>query len=173
MAQSDEKNINSIDLMIEQFNKILDKIIKTITNGSLTPENFDRLTTKIYELIGFIKRVIFPLLSSFNANSNVFDENASSAIDEIKKMLYQMFDNVEKTINDTQSNLTKDGKIDVDSLKKYLEFIGVLMNNLFYIVVSTISYATGNMSEEEYDEAYREFKYKLEENKKVFHEKFE
>jgi hypothetical protein len=112
-------------------------------------------------------------LSTYSQSNKEFEEKTSIEINDIKEMLTQLFDNLEKTIKDIESNLKKDGKIDTNMLKNYLEFIGVLVNNLFYIIVSTISYATGNISEEEYNESYDEFKVKLEENKRIFKQKFE
>ncbi|MDO5826251.1 MAG: hypothetical protein BZ137_01145 [Methanosphaera sp. rholeuAM130] len=173
MTQSSKKNFKSTEIIIEKFNLILDRIINAIAKGDLTPEDFSRATTKIYELIGFTRKIVFPFLTSFSRNNKEFEEKTSLDINEIKVMLSQLLDNLEKYLRDAESHLTKDGKIDTSMLKNYLEFIGVLINNLFYIIVSTISYATGNMTEEEYNESYEEFKAKLEENKKVFKEKFE
>ncbi|RAP52655.1 MAG: hypothetical protein BZ133_00720 [Methanosphaera sp. SHI613] len=173
MAQSDKKNFKSTNIILNNFNKILDKIINAIAKGDLTPEDFSKVTAKIYELIGFTRKIVFPFLSTYSQSNKEFEEKTSIEINDIKEMLTQLFDNLEKTIKDIESNLKKDGKIDTNMLKNYLEFIGVLVNNLFYIIVSTISYATGNISEEEYNESYDEFKVKLEENKRIFKQKFE
>lgn len=173
MAQNNQKSFKSTEIIIEKFNMILDKIINAIAKGDLTPEDFSRATTKIYEFIGFIRKIIFPFLTSFSKTNTEFEEKTSLDINDIKVMISQLIDNIEKSLKDAEAHLTKDGKIDTVMLKNYLEFIGVLINNLFYIIVSTISYATGNMTEEEYNESYAEFKEKLEENKKVFKEKFQ
>ena len=173
MAQSDKKNFKSTNIILNNFNKILDKIINAIAKGDLTPEDFSKVTAKIYELIGFTRKIVFPFLSTYSQSNKEFEEKTSIEINDIKEMLTQLFDNLEKTIKDIESNLKKDGKIDTNMLKNYLEFIGVLVNNLFYIIVSTISYATGNISEDEYNESYDEFKVKLEENKRIFKQKFE
>ena len=173
MALNNKNSFKSKEIIIEKFNMILDKIINAIAKGDLTPEDFSRATRRIYELIGFIRRIVFPFLTTFSKNNQEFEEKTSLEINDIKVMLGQLIDNIEKSIIDAEAHLTKDGKIDTGMLKNYLEFIGVLINNLFYIVVSTIAYATGNMSEEEYNDAYAEFKSKLEENKQIFKEKFE
>ena len=173
MTQNNEKNFKATDVAMNHFNRVLDKIINAIAKGDITPEDFAKVTAKIYELIGFTRKIIFPFLTTFSNNNKEFEEKTSIDINEIKLMITQLFDYIEKSVKDLESSLTKDGKIDTSMLKCYLEFFGVLVNNLFFIVVSTISYATGSMTEEEYNESYDEFKAKLEENKRIFKEKFQ
>lgn len=164
---------NIIKLLINRFNEILDKIFKLIMDGKITPSTFNKLTLLIKEFINFSRNILFPMLSSYTDNSSSFSSNIERDINQTKEMIFALFDDIEEYINDNKANLVKDGKIDTENLKKYFEFIGVLMNNLFHILLATISYASGGISENEYDEMYLDFKSNLEHNQAKFKQQFE
>lgn len=172
MAKSDE-SIFSITGILKRFEKVINELLSKLNNENMTPDNFMKLYDALFDFIGFSRKVIFPSITSYIYSDESIRNLIMDDFLEIKKMILNLFNKLEVNLQDIKANIRKeDNKVDLKSVKVYLEFIAKLIDNLAHIIFSTIKYSNNNISEEEYIEDYEIFKETLEDNKRVFRNKF-
>lgn len=161
---------NSVNELLNKFNKIIDRIIEGIKEGNLDEQKFNKLHVAIKEFIKFSKDITFPIIFSFVNSNDYIRDKLSNDFSEIKFMVLKLLDKLLESMDNIKDNTH--GTYDLTILLEYLEFISVIMNNFSYIIYDTIKYSQGQVTEEDYLKHYDEFKINLKENKKNFDEKF-
>ncbi|MDD6285169.1 MAG: hypothetical protein PUA60_00490 [Methanobacteriaceae archaeon] len=161
---------NSVNELLNKFNKIIDRIIEGIKEGNLDEQKFNKLHVAINEFIKFSKDITFPIIFSFVNSNDYIRDKLSNDFSEIKFMVLKLLDKLLESMDNIKDNTH--GTYNLTILLEYLEFISVIMNNFAYIIYDTIKYSQGQVTEEDYQKHYDEFKINLKENKKNFDEKF-
>ncbi|MBE6488206.1 MAG: hypothetical protein E7Z86_05790 [Methanosphaera stadtmanae] len=171
--------INDIYLQIfgkvtNNVNSILEKLLEKIEQGDINLETFFKISRAIEDLISFTEKYAFPTVMKYIDNNELLKDKLWDDFIDFKSTVLKLFGDIEKSLINLENNLKNDqGKYDLNSLKNYLEFLGVLFNNFGHILIATINYANNKIDEDEYNKEYDLFKSNFNENKKIFEKKIE
>lgn len=171
--------INDIYLKIfgrvtNKVNFILEKLLERIEQGDISLDTFYKISSAIEDLMSFTEKYAFPTMMKYIDNNQLLKDKLWDDFIDFKSIVLKIFVDIENSLINLENNLKNDqGKYDLNSLKNYLEFIGVLFNNFGHILIATINYANNKIDEDEYNREYAVFKSNFNENKRIFEKKFE
>lgn len=170
----DEIYLKSIGIVMEKLNVVIEKVMDILEKEDINLDTFYKVSGAIEYIISFSKNYAFPRILTYINNHELLKEKLSDDFMDISELILKLFTYIEESLANIESNIkSDDGNIDFSAVKKYLEYIGVLLNNFGHIFRVTIDYANKNIDEEEYQKEYEMFKSNLDENKTIFEKKFE